>query len=133
MLQHGSVYKWIFRHVDGSIKNSERADPGERVAPESRKGAQGVDPCPLEDPFLAERFAGLREAFLEVFEKSAGRFFFIADFGGEVLRNTSWERSSMIHSQTSPCSNSMARAIAAGKLMYHCSLFSRLMSWTAVG
>src|SRR5262245_41591209 len=39
----------------------------------------------------------------------------------------------MVHSTTSPFSNSSACATAAGKLMYHCSLFCRWMTWTLVG
>ena len=37
------------------------------------------------------------------------------------------------HSTISPLLNSMAWARAAGKLMYHCSLAFRRMSWTLVG
>jgi len=46
---------------------------------------------------------------------------------------TSISLSSMNHSTTSPRPNSMAWATAEGKLMYHCSLFCRLISWTFVG
>src|SRR5690606_2573003 len=41
--------------------------------------------------------------------------------------------SSTIHSTTSPRSNSMACATAEGKLMYHWTLFLRLISCTLVG
>ena len=39
----------------------------------------------------------------------------------------------MTHSTISPFENSMACAIGAGKLMYHCWLSLRWMSWTLVG
>jgi hypothetical protein len=39
----------------------------------------------------------------------------------------------MIHSTVSPRSNSIAWATAEGKLIYHCSLSLRLISWTLVG
>jgi len=60
-------------------------------------------------------------------------FFLSADAGGSVRLSTSCDLSSTIHSTTSPRWNSMAWATALGKLMYHCSLCLRLISWTFVG
>src|SRR4030067_353329 len=60
-------------------------------------------------------------------------FFFLADGGPFTRCRTSCPLSSMIHSTIPPRSNSIARATAEGKLMYHCSLSLRLISWTLVG
>ena len=50
--------------------------------------------------------------------------------GRERIR---WALSATIHSTVSPLANSMACATAEGKLMYHCELAWRWMSWTFVG
>jgi len=61
-------------------------------------------------------------------------FFFVSASGpGSFLFSVIFCLSSIIHSTTSPFSNSIACATAAGKLIYHCSLLVRLMSWIFVG
>src|SRR5207248_10178070 len=59
--------------------------------------------------------------------------FFSLGAGGAWRRRANRDLSSMIHSTDSPFWNSRAWATAEGKLMYHCSLAWRLMSWTLVG
>ena len=55
-------------------------------------------------------------------------YFFSFEAGGSLLFSTSVALSSTNHSTTSARSNSMACATAAGRLIYHCSLFFLLMS-----
>jgi hypothetical protein len=71
----------------------------------------------------------------ELFElgEDAGRVFFSTEEGGATRRRASNPLFSTNHSTVSPRANSMDWARAEGKLMYHCSLVRRWMSWTLVG
>ena len=79
------------------------------------------------DTLLFEGGDALLPELLETGE-DAGRGFFRTGAGASSRRNARRALSSMIHSTVSPLENSMARAMAEGKLMYHCSLALRLMS-----
>jgi hypothetical protein len=65
--------------------------------------------------------------------EDAGRVFFRTEAGGWRRRRASRLLSSIDHSTVSPRVKSKACATAEGKLIYHCSLALRLMSWTLVG
>jgi hypothetical protein len=90
-----------------------------------RLGVRGKAP-------LAEAGGALAPELFELGE-DAGRVFFSTAGGVEARRSASKLLSSTNHSTVSPRENSMAWARAEGKLMYHCSLDRRLMSWTLVG
>ena len=79
-----------------------------------------------------EAGAALVPELREMGEDASG-VFFSSGAGVAVRRKASRLLSSTNHSTTSPRENSMAWARAEGKLMYHCSLARRLMSWTLVG
>ena len=73
------------------------------------------------------------DQLLEAVQQASFVFFTRTGDGGVERRCTmrlalSW----MIHSTVSPLVNSMAWATAEGKLMYHCWLCRRWMSWTLV-
>src|SRR5581483_6261634 len=65
--------------------------------------------------------------------EDAGRVFFRTEGGGLSRRRARRLLSSMDHTTVSPREKSRACATAEGKLIYHCSLALRLMSWTLVG
>jgi hypothetical protein len=84
------------------------------------------------DALLGEGGEALAPELLDGGEE-AGRVFFRTEGGGLRRRRASKLLSSMDHSTVSPREKSMACATAEGKLIYHCSLDLRLMSWTLVG
>src|ERR1039457_625182 len=94
-------------------------------AQRERLGARGKAP-------LVEAGEALAPELFELGE-DAGRVFFSTAGGVEARRSASKLLSSTNHSTVSPRENSMAWARAEGKLMYHCSLDWRLMTWTLVG
>jgi hypothetical protein len=87
---------------------------------------------PLGDALLVEGGETLTPELLEGGE-DAGRVFFTVGPGGWTRRRARRDLSSTVHSTVSPRTKSMAWARAEGKLIYHCSLDRRLMSWTFVG
>lgn len=109
---------------------SEQASDG--VSAEAKQGTQGERLGAVGETLLVEAGAAVAPEFFELGEDT-GRVFFKAGGGASRRRRASRALSSTIHSTVSPRENSMAWATAEGKLMYHCSLDLRLMSWTLVG
>src|SRR5215204_946541 len=100
------------------------------MPPQTQQRTQGEELGSLLDARLAVAGGALPPERLELVEE--GRVFFKTGGGGEGLRKASRLLSSTIHSTSSPRANSMACAMAEGKLIYHCSLVLRLMSCTLV-
>jgi hypothetical protein len=109
---------------------SEQASDG--VTTETKEAAQGECFGATSDALLGEGWGALSPEPLEGGEE-VGRVFFKGDGGGLRRRRARRLLSSMDHSTVSPREKSRAWATAEGKLMYHCSLERRLMSWTLVG
>jgi hypothetical protein len=109
---------------------SEQASHG--MTSETEQAAQREGLRALGDALLGEGGEALAPELLDGGEE-AGRVFFRTEGGGLRRRRASKLLSSMDHSTVSPREKSMACATAEGKLMYHCSLDLRLMSWTFVG
>jgi hypothetical protein len=105
---------------------------GHGVSSETEQRTQREGLRALGDAALIEGGAALGPELVEGGEET-GRVFFKAGAGGASRRNARRALSSTIHSTVSPRENSMAWAMAEGKLMYHCSLVLRLMSCTLVG
>ena len=105
---------------------------GYSVAPQAEQTAQREGLRALGDALLGEGGEAFSPELLEGGEDANGVFFRI-EGGGWRRRSASRLLSSMDHSTVSPRVKSMACATAEGKLMYHCSLDLRLMSWTLVG
>jgi len=106
---------------------------GDRMSAQTDKLTQEMSPDAF-DRTVAN--AGATEQFIDGIDQRGFCFVFFSVTGdrGVCLRcRTRFALSSMIHSTTSPLLNSMACAIAAGKLIYHCSLALRWMSCTLVG
>jgi hypothetical protein len=91
------------------------------VATQTEQAAQREGLGTFGDALLVEGGATLSPELLEGGE-DAGRFFFKGEGGGWRRRSASRLLSSMDHSTVSPREKSMAWAMAAGKLIYHCSL-----------
>ena len=108
----------------------EQASHG--VTSQAEQAAQRESLGALGDALLGEGGEALAPELLDGGEE-AGRVFFRTEGGGLRRRRASKLLSSMDHSTVSPRVKSMACATADGKLMYHCSLDLRLMSWTLVG
>jgi hypothetical protein len=94
---------------------------------QTKQGAQRERLGVRGESALVEAGAALAPELLELGE-DAGRVFFSTEGGVEARRNANSPLSSTNHSTVSPRENSMARARAEGKLMYHCSLERRWMS-----
>jgi len=113
-----------------------RAGSGEQtrhgMASEAEQRTQREGLRALGDAALVEGRGALVPEPLELGEDPGG-VFFKAGGGASSRRSASRALSSTIHSTVSPRENSMACAMAEGKLMYHCSLALRLMSCTLVG
>jgi hypothetical protein len=124
--------KPIGRRPIGELLGAGAEHPADGLTPKANQGAQGQDARTLKGAFLGKSATSLVEEPVELGGYSS-RFFFEAEGGVFNLRKTRLALSSMIHSTVSPRSNSMAWAMAAGKLMYHCSLCRRLINWTLVG
>jgi hypothetical protein len=110
--------------------SSEEAGNG--VAAETEEAAQGEGLSAEGETLLGEGGDAVCPELVEGGE-DAGRVFFRRGAGGLRRRRASRLLSSMDHSTVSPREKPMACAMAEGKLMYHCSLDLRLMSWTLVG
>jgi len=105
---------------------------GHGVPPQTEQTAQRERLGAFGDTLLGEGGEALSPELLEGGE-DAGRVFFRMEGGGLRRRRASRLLSSIDHSTVSPRAKSKAWATAEGKLMYHCSLALRLMSWTFVG
>jgi len=105
---------------------------GHGVASQTQQGAQREGLGVRGDAALTEAGEGLTPELFE-FGEDTGRVFFSTEAGGAARRKANSPLSSTNHSTLSPRENSMAWARAEGKLMYHCSLAWRLISWTLVG
>jgi len=105
---------------------------GHSMASQTKQGAQREGLGVGRDAALTEAGEALTPELFE-FGEDAGRVFFSIEAGGAARRNANSPLSSTNHSTLSPRENSMAWARAEGKLMYHCSLAWRLISWTLVG
>jgi hypothetical protein len=103
------------------------------VTAEAEQAAQREGLGALGDALLGEGGEALAPEFLDGGEEAGRVFFFRTEGGGLRRRRASKLLSSMDHSTVSPREKSIACATAEGKLMYHCSLDLRLMSWTLVG
>src|SRR5215467_8542430 len=99
---------------------------------QAKQAAQREGLGAIGKSLLVEGWEALLPGLLDGGE-DAGRVFFRREGGGLRRRRASRLLSSMDHSTVSPREKSMAWATAEGKLMYHCSLALRLMSWTLVG
>ena len=122
--------------VTGGPVTKLRAASGEQaghgMTSQTKQRAQRESLGVRGESALMEAGAALAPELLELGE-DAGRVFFRTEGGVEARRSASSPLSSTNHSTVSPRENSMAWARAEGKLMYHCSLAWRLMSWTLVG
>lgn len=105
---------------------------GHGMTSQTEQGAQGEGLGVRGEAALVEVGGALAPEVFELGE-DAGRVFFSSEGGGEGRRKASKPLFSTNHSTVSPRENSRAWARAEGKLMYHCSLVWRLMSWTLVG
>ena len=103
-----------------------------RMTPEAEQAAQRERLRAFGNAMLGEGLGGLAPELVEGGE-DAGGVFFRREGGGFKRRRARRLLSSMDHSTDSPREKSMACATAEGKLMYHCWLDLRLMSWTLVG
>src|SRR5689334_17373621 len=101
------------------------------MSPQTEQRTQGEELCSLVDALLAGLPGALPPERLELLEE--GRVFFKTGGGEKGRRKANRLLSSTIHSTSSPRVNSIACAMAEGKLMYHCSLALRWMSCTLVG
>jgi hypothetical protein len=108
----------------------EQASHG--MTTEAKQAAQRERLGAFGDAMLGEGRGGLSPELVEGGE-DAGGVFFRREGGGCKRRRARRLLSSMDHSTDSPREKSMACATAEGKLMYHCWLDLRLMSWTLVG
>ena len=111
-------------------RGGEQARHG--VTSEAEQAAQREGLGAFGDALLGEGGEAFAPELLDGGEE-AGGVFFRTEGGGLRRRRASKLLSSMDHSTVSPREKSMACATAEGKLMYHCSLDLRLMSWTLVG
>jgi hypothetical protein len=102
------------------------------MASPTKQGAQRKGLGVRGDTALTEAGEALRPEWFE-FGEDTGGVFFSTEAGGAARRKANSPLSSTNHSTLSPRENSMAWARAEGKLMYHCSLAWRLISWTLVG
>jgi hypothetical protein len=102
------------------------------MTPQTEQTAQREGLGALGDAPLVEGGEAFPPELLEGGE-DAGRVFFSVGAGGWRRRRASRLLSSTVHSTVSPREKSIAWARAEGKLIYHCSLAWRLMSWTLVG
>jgi hypothetical protein len=113
-----------------------RAGSGEQtshgMASQAEQRAQREGLGALGEASLVEAGEALAPELFEMGEDT-GRVFFRTEGGGLVRRRARRPLLSTNHSTVSPRENSMAWATAEGKLMYHCSLAWRLISWTLVG
>jgi len=91
------------------------------MAAEAEQGTQREGFGALGEAPLVEGGEALVPELVKV-EEEAGGVFFKAEGGGWVRRRASMALDSTIHSTVSPRANSIAWAMAEGKLMYHCSL-----------
>jgi len=105
---------------------------GDGVTAKAEQAAQREGLSAFGDAPLGEGREAVSPELLEGGE-DAGRVFFKREAGGWRRRRASRLLSSMDHSTVSPREKSKAWATAEGKLIYHCSLALRLMSWTLVG
>jgi hypothetical protein len=105
---------------------------GEGMATEAEEATQGEGLSAVGESLLGEGGSALVPEMEEGGE-DAGGVFFKGEGGGRMRRRERRLLSSMDHSTISPREKSRAWATAEGKLMYHCSLALRLMSWTLVG
>ena len=105
---------------------------GDGVTSQAKQAAQGEGLRAFGDALLVEGGEAFSPELLDAGE-DAGRVFFRSEGGGLRRRRASRLLSSMDHSTVSPREKSMAWATAEGKLIYHCSLALRWMSWTLVG
>jgi hypothetical protein len=110
--------------------SGQQAGDGSASQAQQRTQREGLRP--LVDSLLGAAGLALAPELLEAVEEER-RVFFRTGGGAWGRRSASRDLSSMSHSTVSPRANSMACATAEGKLMYHCSLALRLMSWTLVG
>ena len=117
----------------GKLTACRGDEPGDGMPSQTKQGAESESFGSLKCSLLRESGACLLPEFIEGFSQSLRRFFLSDSGGGLSRRRRRWALSRMIHSTISPRWNSMACAMAEGKLMYHCSLCFRLMSWTLVG
>ena len=122
--------------VTGGPVTKLRAAGGEQaghgMTSQTKQSAQRESLGVRGETALAEAGAALAPELFKLGE-DAGRVFFSTEGGVEARRRASSPLSSTNHSTVSPRENSRAWARAEGKLMYHCSLAWRLMSWTLVG
>jgi hypothetical protein len=109
-----------------------RQQTGDGVAAEAEQAAQREGLRAFGDTLLGEGRGALSPELAEGGE-DAGRVFFRTEAGGWRRRRARRLLSSIDHSTVSPREKSRAWARAEGKLIYHCSLALRLMSWTLVG
>ena len=122
--------------VTGGPVTELRAAGGEQaghgVTSQTKQGAQRERLGVRGKAALVKAGEALAPELLELGE-DAGRVFFSSARGVEARRRAKRLLSSTNHSTVSPRENSRAWARAEGKLMYHCSLAWRLMTWTLVG
>jgi hypothetical protein len=114
------------------LETTGGAEAGDVVTAETEETAQGEGFGALGDAVLVEAGLAFLPELLEMGEE-AGGVFFKGDGGAWRRRSDNRLRSSTDHSTVSPRAKSMAWARAEGKLIYHCSLALRWMSWTLVG
>ena len=108
-----------------SAGSSQQTGHGVTSEAEQRTQREGLRA--VGDAALVEGGCALAPELLELRE-DAGAVFFRTAGGASRRRSASNVLSSTSHSTVSPRENSMACAMAEGKLMYHCSLALRLMS-----
>lgn len=114
------------------LRSGSGKQAGHGMASKTEKRTQREGLRAARDAALEKGELAFVPELLELGE-DARRVFFKAAGGGSRRRSARSALSSTIHSTVSPRENSMAWAMAEGKLMYHCSLDCRLMSCTLVG